>query len=79
MIDIPALFFSLNLLFIIRLLILAMIFVYIIFSVIVVVQARAFHRIVYIGDSYGSFVIQLLALVHLLASISLFLIALAIL
>lgn len=59
--------------------VLILIGLYVVFSIIIVVQARAFQRIVYIGDSHGSLFIQLLSLIHLVGSISLFFVALAIL
>lgn len=79
MIDLFSLFSTFNPLLIVKLLLLLLMLVYTIFAVIVLVQARAFHRILYIGDSFGSFFIQLLAILHLVVTISLFLLALAIL
>lgn len=79
MFDIVSFILNLSPILILRIGLLVLLGLYVVFSIIVTVQARAFHRVVYIGDSFGSFFIQLLTILHLLASISLFLLALAIL
>lgn len=79
MIDFPTLLTTITPSFLVKIALLVLLFLYMIFGIIVIIQARAFHRIVYIGDSFGSLFIQLLAIIHLVASISLFLLALAIL
>jgi hypothetical protein len=79
MFDIMTLLTTISPLFLLRIGILILLGLYVVFSIIVVVQSRAFHRIVYIGDSFGSLFIQILSFLHLIISISLFLLALAIL
>lgn len=79
MIDINTLFTLIQPLLIVKIVILLLLLVYTIFAVVVLVQARAFNRIIYIGDSFESIFIQTLAVIHLIATISLFLLALAIL
>jgi hypothetical protein len=79
MIDIITLLTTFNALLIAKIAVLLLIFVYLIFAIVVVVQARAFNRIIYIGDSFESLFIQTVSFIHLIATISLFLLALAIL
>lgn len=79
MFDLTSLLFNFSPLLILKIGVLILLGLYVVFSIIVTVQARAFHRIVYVGDSFGSFFIQLFSFLHLLISISLFLLALAIL
>jgi hypothetical protein len=70
---------SISPLIILKFCLLILLGLYVIFSIIISVQARAFNRIIYVGDSFGSSLIQFLTIFHLLISISLFLLALAIL
>lgn len=79
MFDVLTFFPTFPLLFLLKSGILILCLLYLVFSIIIMLQARSFHKVIYIGDSQGSSSIQFFLLLHLIAVISLFLLALAIL
>lgn len=68
-----------NLLLIFKLVILLIFLIYLVFSFLLVTQVKALNRLIYIKANQASRIIFIFAIIYLIATLSLFLIALVIL
>jgi hypothetical protein len=78
MFDVLTFFQDNGLLFIFKILLLVLVFVYIVYTIIIINRVRALNRTIYLAAAHASLTLQILSIISFLLAVSLFIITIVI-